>query len=160
MPALTALCGYFPGRQLGWIEDLPAGVAWEWALRRRRFEVSHPADEREDALERMTSVTARILAVAVSDDEYGTVPAVTRTLAYYAGADRTAVLLHPSDYGRRSIGHFNLFHDSHAQGFWRDTLVWLREGQNPWSKSVTWHARPKGDSVSATMIGPEGRQEP
>jgi predicted alpha/beta hydrolase len=140
MPILTALCGYFPGRRLGWLEDLPAGVAWKWALRRRRFELSHPAAKREDALGRMASVTARISAVAVSDDEYGTVPAVTRTLGYYIGADRTAVLLHPSDCGRQSIGHFHLFHDSHAQGFWRDTLVWLGKGQNPWPKSVAWSA--------------------
>jgi hypothetical protein len=24
MPALTTLCGYFPGRRLGWLEDRPA----------------------------------------------------------------------------------------------------------------------------------------
>ena len=35
MPAVTALCGYFPGRRLGWLEDLPAGVAREWAFRSR-----------------------------------------------------------------------------------------------------------------------------
>ncbi|CAI2935935.1 protein of unknown function [Aminobacter niigataensis] len=29
MPALTALLGYFPGKRLGWLEDLPSGVANE-----------------------------------------------------------------------------------------------------------------------------------
>ena len=33
MPALALLCGYFPGRQLRWSEDLPKGVALEWGLR-------------------------------------------------------------------------------------------------------------------------------
>lgn len=50
------------------------------------------------------------------------------------GADRTAVLLRPSEYGR--IGHYDLFHDSHARRFWRDTLIWHPTGQNPWPKSI------------------------
>ncbi|MDI9738710.1 alpha/beta hydrolase, partial [Stutzerimonas stutzeri] len=33
MPAMTRLVGYFPGRRLGWLEDLPAGVALEWSQR-------------------------------------------------------------------------------------------------------------------------------
>ena len=137
MPALTALWGYFPGRRLGWLEDLPAGVAYEWAFRRARFELSHPAAERGDVTRRMAAVGADILAVAVADDELGTLPAIRRTLGYYTGAKRLVALLHPADYGRQAIGHFNLFHDSHAQGFWRETLIWLREGRNPWPERVT-----------------------
>jgi predicted alpha/beta hydrolase len=136
MPALTAACGYFPGRRLGWLEDLPAGVANEWSFRGLRFERSHPVAERQDRLLRMAAVTAPILAVAVSDDELGTVPAIRRTLAYYSGAERTAVLLRPSDYGRETLGHFGLFHDSHASDFWVDTLSWLHEGRNSWPDKV------------------------
>jgi predicted alpha/beta hydrolase len=136
MPALTAVHGYFPGRRLGWLEDLPAGVAREWSFRGPRFERSHPPAERQATLDRMAAVSAPILAVAVSDDELGTLAAIRRTLGYYAGADRTAVLLRPSDYGSDAIGHFGLFHDSHASGFWRDTLPWLRDGRNPWPGHV------------------------
>jgi len=153
MPALTALCGYFPGRRLGWLEDLPAGVAWEWAFRRRRVEMSHPAGERAAVLARMASVRAEILAVSVSDDAYGTVPAVTRALGYATGADRTVVRLHPSDYGRQSIGHFHMFHDSHREGFWRDTLLWLRDGQNPWPTSVVWQRAPRLEPASDAQTG-------
>lgn len=157
MPVLTALCGYFPGRRLGWLEDLPAGVAYEWAFRRARFEMSHPAAEREEVKRRMASVSADILAVAVSDDELGTLPAIRRNLGYYTGADRTAVLLHPADYGRPSIGHFNLFHDSHAEGFWRETLLWLRDGQNPWPDRVTLRARPVSDGDTGSAPGPKAQ---
>jgi predicted alpha/beta hydrolase len=122
---------------LGWLEDLPAGVAYEWAFRRARFERSHPAAERGDVTRRMAAVGADILAVAVADDELGTLPAIRRTLGYYTGAKRLVALLHPADYGRQAIGHFNLFHDSHAQGLWRETLIWLREGRNPWPERVT-----------------------
>lgn len=136
MPALTAACGYFPGRRLGWLEDLPAGVANEWSFRGPRFERSHPTAERHRVLERMAAVKASILAVAVSDDELGTLTAVRRTLAYYEGAERTVILVHPSDYGCATLGHFSLFHDSHAAGFWSDTLLWLRERRHPWSSCI------------------------
>lgn len=136
MPVVTVLCGYFPGRRFGWLEDLPAGVAQEWSFRGPRFERSHPRGERQAVLSRMVAVQAPILAIAVSDDELGTVPAVRRTLGYYRGAERTAVLLRPADYGRQAIGHFNLFHDSHAAGFWVDTLSWLRDSRNPWPAHV------------------------
>jgi len=135
MPALTAFCGYFPGRRLGWLEDLPKGVANEWSFRGPRFERSHPKSERAEALRRMAAVKATILAVAVSDDELGTVPAIRRTLGYYTGAQRQSVLLHPADFGRDAIGHFGLFHDSFKSSFWTDTLSWLREGLNPWSSA-------------------------
>ena len=57
-PLATRLWGYFPGRRLGWLEDLPAGVAYEWAFRRARFERSHPAAERGDVTRRMAAVGA------------------------------------------------------------------------------------------------------
>ncbi|QFR33874.1 alpha/beta fold hydrolase [Ancylobacter sp. TS-1] len=142
MPAATALFGYFPGRRLGWLEDLPAGVAREWAFRGPRFETSHPRAERAAVVERMAHVRAPILAVGVSDDPFGTVPALSRALAYYAGAARTQVEIDPADYGRDALGHFSLFHDSHAAGFWLDTLIWLRDGRNPWPDRVVARREP------------------
>lgn len=131
MPLLTALFGYFPGRRLGWLEDLPAGVAFEWAFRGPCFERSHPPEARAEALRRMAAVEARILAVAMTDDPIGTLLAVRRTLACYRNAMRAALLLSPRDYGRDAIGHFALFREDHAEGFWRDTLTWLRDGEIP-----------------------------
>jgi len=136
MPVITKLLGYFPGRRLGWLEDLPAGVANEWSFRGQRFEDSFPPRDREVMRDRMGSVTAPILAVSLTDDDIGTTTAVRRALGYYAGADRIIVQLQPSDLGREAIGHFALFHDSHADGFWADSLRWLRDGENPWHDRV------------------------
>jgi predicted alpha/beta hydrolase len=133
MPALTALYGYFPGKRLGWLEDLPTGVANEWSFRGARMEMTHPATERDDVLRRFSAVTAPILAVAVSDDDIGTPAAIRRTLGYYRNSVKTEVLLKPADYGLEQIGHFNLFHSRHEQGFWADTLRWLKDGDNPWA---------------------------
>lgn len=132
MPVLTALFGYFPGRKLGWLEDLPAGVANEWSFRRARMELSHPDETRTDVLRRFAAIRAPVLAIAVSDDELGTVAAIRRTLQYYRGTTPIEVLLSPEDLGLESIGHFSLFHSRHASDFWPATVLWLRDGINPW----------------------------
>jgi len=136
MPALTAAFGYFPGKRLGWLEDLPAGVANEWSFRGPRMERSHPASDREAVIARFDTVRASILAVTITDDEIGTVPAVRRALRYYRRAEARQVVLTPLDLGYDAIGHFSLFHARHATGFWLDTLLWLREAINPWPRRV------------------------
>ncbi|WP_407291752.1 alpha/beta hydrolase family protein [Stutzerimonas zhaodongensis] len=133
MPALTVLCGYFPGRRLGWLEDLPAGVAREWAFRRARLEQSYPEHERAQVLQRFAAISAPILAVSISDDEYGTPSAIARGLAYYRNAQIQQVRLSPAALGMDRVGHFDLFRERHRDGFWQASLAWIGEGRNPWT---------------------------
>lgn len=132
MPALTAVFGYFPGRRLGWLEDLPAGVANEWSFRGAEMETSYPACDRPLIMKRFAAVRAPILAIGTTDDEYGTPQAIARGLGYYQGSERTQVLLSPRDLGVTAIGHFDLFHARHGEGFWPMTHEWLLNGVNPW----------------------------
>ncbi len=132
MPVVTALCGYFPGRRLGWLEDLPAGVAREWAFRQARLDHSYPVQERDEMIRRFAAVRAPILAVSMSDDEYGTPPAIARGLSYYRNAPREHVRLTPQALGQTRVGHFDLFRDRYRESFWRATLDWIESGTNPW----------------------------
>lgn len=132
MPALAAICGYFPGKALGWSEDLPAGVALDWAFRRNRLETGHPPHERDDLLRRLSAVHAPILALTLTDDPIATPRAVGRALSYFTNALKTEALLSPGDFYQQSIGHFGLFHERQSADFWLDSLVWLRDGFNPW----------------------------
>lgn len=132
MPVITGVLGYFPGRRLGLLEDLPAGVANEWSFRRSRMELSYPRHRRVEVLRRFAAVRADILSVAAEDDEYATSSAVRRGLAYYTNAPKIAVRLDASDLCANPRGHFGLFHASHENGFWLDTVQWLRTGRNPW----------------------------
>ena len=144
MPVLTALCGYFPGRRLGWLEDLPAGVANEWSFRRKRMELSLPAASRAAILERFRAVTAPILAVCASDDDLAPAKAVTRGLTYYPNSRRDLVVLTPLELKAERLGHMGLFHARHADGFWRDTVTWLRSGVNPWRRARRSRLLPVG----------------
>lgn len=144
MPIVTAAVGYFPGRRLGWLEDMPAGVANEWSFRGARMENSHPRASREDVLRRFAAMRADIVAISMGDDEFGTIPAVRRTLAYYSNARICEAGLTPADYGFDQIGHFGLFHARHKTGFWRETLSWLRDGVNPWLDRPFERRHPSG----------------
>jgi predicted alpha/beta hydrolase len=132
MPALTMMLGYFPGRRLGWLEDLPKGVALEWAFRGSRIERGYTPEEASDLRSRFSAVAVEILAVSVTDDDFATPSAMRRAASYYDGATVEKVMLMPEDAGGRQIGHFDLFRSRHENGFWLDTLLWLREGVNPW----------------------------
>jgi predicted alpha/beta hydrolase len=132
MPALTAVAGYFPGRRLNWLEDLPDGVAYQWSRSGPELEARLDTAARAEIHARFAAIRAPILAIGVTDDPFGTGAAISRAHKYYSGAERTKVMLAPRDLTAESIGHFDLFHARHATGFWLDTLLWLRDGINPW----------------------------
>ena len=114
-----------------WLEDLPAGVAFEWSKRSADLESSYQGSERKDILARFAAMRARVLAVGLTDDEFGTPNALRRALAYFRGCERTQVLLAPANFGCASVGHFGLFHARRAD-FWQAGLSWLSGGGIPW----------------------------
>ncbi|GAA1878941.1 alpha/beta fold hydrolase [Paeniglutamicibacter psychrophenolicus] len=133
MPLATLACGFFPGKRRGWLEDLPRGVALDWARSRKDFTRNAPAGQRERMREAQRALRAPILAVAPTDDPYATASAMARALACTPRAPAGTHHLEPGDYGREGIGHFGLFHDSHADTFWRQSLSWLEHGIDPWA---------------------------
>lgn len=157
MPVLTALCGYFPGRRLGWLEDLPAGVANEWSFRRRRMELNLPAASRATILQRFKALDAPILAVAVTDDDLAPAAAVRRGLDYYANSTRDLVVLTPAQLKVERIGHMGLFHARHRDGFWRDTVTWLRDGRNPGpGRIISYRWRPADEGAIFVSLAAAG----
>ncbi|WP_255468215.1 alpha/beta fold hydrolase [Achromobacter sp. UMC71] len=129
MPLLAVCLGYFPGRRLGWLEDTPRGVVRDWSFMGPRFEArSAPADAaRRQAA--MAAVTAPILALGVTDDEFGTEGAISRLLAYFTGSARTHLRLAPASLGLDGIGHFAFFHERFREALWPIALGWLSRGE-------------------------------
>ena len=66
-----------------------------------RFEARAPADGTDPRVATMAAVTAPILALSVTDDEFGTEAAIDRLLAYYTGSARTHLRLSPASMGWR-----------------------------------------------------------
>lgn len=136
MPMLTGLTGYFPGRRLGWLEDLPKDVAYGWGLQQARAEQGLSTRAIEEMQAGFAAVMCPILSVTMTDDEIATPKAIHRAMRYYPAAAVTKVLLSPQDIGMANVGHFDLFHARHEETFWKRSLDWLREGRNPWPDRV------------------------
>lgn len=140
MPILTQIFGYFPGKTLRWLEDLPAGVAMEWATRfhpsfhKRYDRLAHALSPAEGgALEaRMGAIKADILAIADVNDPFATLAATTRLLKYFKGSQREFVRIHRRKQGLPKLGHFGFFHDRFKRTLWVESLAWLRGEHVPW----------------------------
>lgn len=133
MPLLTLLCGYFPGKRLGWLEDTPSGVVRDWSALSPRYErcPSGRSVARSNPTLPFASVSAQTLAIGLSDDPFGTVPAIERLLSYFSHAPRTHLRISPKQIGETDIGHFGFFHSRFQHNLWPIALHWLQHGTLP-----------------------------
>ena len=127
MPLLTRLCGYFPGKRLGWLEDTPAGVVNDWCGLGTRYERLPSA--RTLAALPFTLITAKTLAISLSDDPFGTVDATERLLSHFSASPRTHLRIDPQEIGEAAIGHFAFFHSRFQGTLWPIALQWLLQGE-------------------------------
>jgi predicted alpha/beta hydrolase len=134
MPALTRVVGYFPGRRLHLLEDLPAGIALEWANRREanfwwnlRTKDGEPDQARiENAIARFMAIRAPTLALTAADDAFATEAATGRILALYRNCPATRRVVRPNDVGGQKIGHFGFFRSRFSDTLWPQAVDWLR----------------------------------
>ena len=130
MPGITLALGYFPARQLGLGEDIPARIALQWATRRSpelRPSGTGPSYERVQALlDRAAALQRPALIVSISDDAFATPAGIKRLLSYYP---RLFPLQHvvytPADAGTRRIGHFGFFTRRAGAALWPRLLAQL-----------------------------------
>ncbi|QBX39335.1 alpha/beta fold hydrolase [Pseudomonas fluorescens] len=131
MPLLTRLCGYFPGKRLDWLEDTPTGVVRDWSTPAARYEQRPSGRRLLKASGRLpfANVRAHTLAVSISDDPYGTIPAIERLLGYFSHAHKTHLRIEPQDIGEQQVGHFAFFRSAYQATLWPIALTWLQTGE-------------------------------
>ena len=134
MPALTRLLGYFPARRLGLGEDLPAGMALQWAARRIRSCARagrSPASSGAQALlDRCAALQRPALLVSISDDAFATSAGTKRLLSYYPGSFRSSTSSSPRPMRElRRIGHFGFFRRAAGTALWPRLLAQLEAAQ-------------------------------
>jgi predicted alpha/beta hydrolase len=130
MPALTRFVGYFPADRLGLGEDLPAGMALEWAERRRpelRPDGAEPAGERRlRLLDHCAALECPAIAISISDDAFATVDGTRRLLSYFPRLSSPQLLqFSPPDAQVRRIGHFGFFRRAVGTTLWPRLLAQL-----------------------------------
>ncbi|MEO8305022.1 MAG: alpha/beta fold hydrolase [Betaproteobacteria bacterium] len=130
MPAITAVVGYFPGKRLRILEDLPKGVAFEWASRlypdfwwRLKRPDGSPDGERiQGLLSRFAAIHANTLAVRFTDDPFATDEATVRILGLFPNASVERLVVEPTEGDGRPIGHFGFFDSRFRRNLWPRVL--------------------------------------
>lgn len=114
VPGVTRAVGYLPG-SLGIGEDLPPGVALEWAAwcRTPGYLVGGPGAPRKAGFARLRADT---LAFGFDDDPYAPPAAIDALLALYENANVERVDVKRSEVG--AIGHFGFFRDRFRRDLW------------------------------------------
>jgi len=122
IPLLTGVFGYFPWSKFGKAEDLPKGVAQEWARWCR--DPLYLLGDRDLPTQRFQQFSAPVLAYSIDDDDWGTAKSVQTLMSAYPDVAYTHIM--PADYGLKSLGHFGYFR-SQSEPIWHETVAWLRQ---------------------------------
>lgn len=133
MPAVTRTLGYFPARRFGLPEDLPAGVAYDWAARtkpgfHRNFRLPDGSLDRvrHAAIEaRFRALRSDVLSITLSDDPFATPAGAARLRALYSGCRFDERRIDSRSTGLRKIGHFGFFRSAARESLWPVVIDWL-----------------------------------
>ncbi|HEX7847868.1 MAG TPA: alpha/beta fold hydrolase [Chitinophagaceae bacterium] len=117
--------GYFPGKKIGYDEDLPAGVMHEWA------NWCSKSNGLFDAFPDNNYRKLRIplLAYSFSDNWKSPPKAVQELLNRFANAYITWHHIRPIEMGRKAIGHYGFFYPEMEASLWLKLLQWVNEGE-------------------------------
>lgn len=128
VPLATRLCGYFPGRKLKKVGDLPAGVMLQW--RKWCLDPLYSVGaEGEGARLAYAQATFPVLALSITDDELMTWRGTQNLINLYTGAARSFERITPADLGVKRIGHFGFFRQQFSQSLWPRTVQILERMQ-------------------------------
>lgn len=116
VPLATSAIGYLPGK-LGIGEDLPSGVARQWArwCTRPGYFLS---GKRAPRRERFEHLNARVRLYSFDDDRYAPARAVDALGELMTAAVVERRHVHPLDVGAERIGHFGFFRPTLSDSLW------------------------------------------
>lgn len=124
VPLYTRLFGYFPGKKVKKVGDLPKGVIYQWAQWCKSPYYVVDADGRplRAGFERMR---APMLNLSFTDDEMMSKRSIDSLLSWYKNAPLEHRTIAPRDVGVKRIGHFGFFRPQFGTTLWRQALDWL-----------------------------------
>jgi predicted alpha/beta hydrolase len=118
VPLSVAIAGYFPGKRIGRVGDLPRGVVLQW----RRWCMHpryHVGAEGEAVRRQFAGARFPVVALSITDDEMMTERGTRVLLDCYENAPRELQRIAPADVGVDRIGHFGFFRSQFEGTLWR-----------------------------------------
>lgn len=127
IPAIVPVAGRLPMNAVGQGEDVPAGVALEWA-RWGRDPGYLMVGVRERGARGFAEFPGPLRFYALSDDGYAPPRSVEALVELYTGARgerKEYRLVKPADVGAQQIGHFGAFRPRFRDSLWTEWREWL-----------------------------------
>ncbi len=122
VPLSLRLFGYFPGKRLRKVGDLPHGVMLQW--RRWCLDPDYVVGvEGERARDLYSNVKTPITSLSFSDDEYMSARNIEKLHDLYTAAPRVMKRISPSEINVEKIGHFGFFRTKFKESLWEEYLL-------------------------------------
>lgn len=122
-PSITKFFGYFPGKWLGLLEDVPKGVIKQWHARRKIHNMTEQLNKSGQKVY-YHEFYGKLLTLAIEDDPIGTEKALKRIHDVFTSADKRIELVRPKDIGAEKIGHFGFFSRRFETTLWPKTALY------------------------------------
>ncbi|GGC81416.1 alpha/beta hydrolase family protein [Undibacterium terreum] len=125
VPLYTRLWGYFPGKKMRKVGDLPKGVIFQWSqwCRSPHYVVDAQGAPIRAGYEK---IRAPILSLSFTDDEMMSRRSIDSLHDFYKNAPVERRYISPQQVGARRIGHFGFFRPQFRTTLWQQALDWLQ----------------------------------
>lgn len=125
IPSFTYTFTYFPAHWMRLAENIPGGVALEWARWGRHSD--YIVDRTGTPIRKhFETFKAPILYYSFADDGYAPKAAVEHLMNCFSSAVKSGRHIRPAEFGLRSIGHFGFFREKLKPFLWEETAEWLK----------------------------------
>jgi len=123
-PLALRMAGYFPGKRLRKVGDLPHGVMAQWRrwCLNREYVVGAAGEQVREAY---ASVRTPMLSLSFTDDEMRSARGIKSLHGLYVNAPVEYRRIAPPEVGVKHIGHFGFFRPQFESTLWRQTVQWL-----------------------------------
>jgi predicted alpha/beta hydrolase len=122
VPISTRMLGYFPGKRLRKVGDLPRGVIEQW--RRWCLDPCYTVGaEGPEIQAQFEAVKIPITSLSFVDDEFMSLKNIESLHGFYRSAPRTMTRISPAEVGAKRIGHFGFFNTRFQETLWRTYLL-------------------------------------
>jgi len=122
VPLTTRIYGYFPGKRLRKVGDLPKGVIqqWrEWCLNPEYL----VGVEGEEVRQKFASIVTPICSYSFTDDELMSKRNIDSLNGFYSMAPIKNNRVSPVEIGAKRIGHFGFFNKRFKESLWSQYLL-------------------------------------
>jgi len=122
MPVATSLFGYFPGKKIGMVGDLPKQVMYQW----RRW-CLHPeycvGVESQSVKTKFQEIEVPLISIAFTDDEMLSLTNMRDLHALFGHENKELKEVHPKEVGEKRIGHLGFFREKFKHNLWPKLLL-------------------------------------